>query len=164
MLYNIPRLGSRWALEYIWRHNFGTLKGLPSQLRGALVCPEHCMTQLVPYHREPHTRVVCQLVVHHPMNEWNDYYSLWQWLTVSVHFSVSIDESKSQDVFQAVDLPESYHLLSQYVLCHQEGHLCNPGVPPGDWEREGHLFLPGRSSPQLSQICHKIFLAGKHLL
>ena len=31
-----------------------------------------------------------------------------------MHFSISIDESKSQDEFQAVDLPESYHLLSQY--------------------------------------------------
>ena len=35
-------------------------------------------------------------------------------MTVSVHFSISIDEYKSQDEFQAVDLPESYCLLSQY--------------------------------------------------
>jgi len=48
-----------------------------------------------------------------------------------VHFSISIDESKSQDEFQAVDLPESYRLLSQYSAIKKVIDV-NPGVPPGD--------------------------------
>ena len=37
-----------------------------------------------------------------------------------MHFSISIDESKSQDEFQAVDLPESYRLSSQYSAIKKE--------------------------------------------
>jgi len=50
-----------------------------------------------------------------------------------MHFSISIDE------FQAVDLPESYRLLSQYFAIKK---VTDPILSPSRRLRKGRAFVP----------------------